>query len=182
MRRSAPIYSRTWAAAEEAARDKAPDRARVKDRPLRRAKAKAAETILSAAQPACRLPSPTGPWSKAPPGPVRSKRPPPRKQTIEVDLSWLEDESVPPPRRSARPARPSGPPERKKTIEVQLDWLEADPDPHREPVRKKRVLPPPLPREEPVAPVRAHRKLPPPLPREEPVHAPRRSRPPRGKR
>ncbi len=97
-----------------------------------------------------------------------AKRPPPRKQTIEVDTSWLEEDA--PAKRSTKPSRR---PERNKTIEVELTWLE--PESVRPPAPGKRAArPPPLPREEPGVLSKPQRKHPPPLPREEPGEKPRR--------
>jgi hypothetical protein len=89
-------------------------------------------------------------------------------------MSWLEDAPVP----SARPtAKPSRRPAPKKTIDVKLEWLEPGSLPPASLPRKRRVHPPPLPREEPktIPPTKHVRKGPPPLPREEPTAKTRRS-------
>jgi hypothetical protein len=91
--------------------------------------------------------------------PTESKRPkspskaPVRRNTIEVDTSWLI--------RGEPPPLPSAGPKRRETIEVEADWLLGSSD------------------AEPPAPVvpkgiaaKPRGKLPPPLPREEPADSP----------
>jgi hypothetical protein len=98
-----------------------------------------------------------------------TKRPSPRN-TIEVDMAWLEQ--VPPtePPRSAKPSerassRPSKVP-RRDTIEVDRRWLvpplPALPTEPATPTGAGRKQPPPLP---PAAVAKPRAKLPPPIPR-----------------
>src|SRR5262245_38863745 len=67
---------------------------------------------------------------------------PPRRETMEVEASWLEQVDEDPG------------PKRRETMEVQLEWLEADEAPRRasarampaaRPSRTARAVPPPLP-------------------------------------
>jgi hypothetical protein len=127
------------------------------------------------------------------PIPMASKKPK-RRNTMDVDPSWLESEPEPEPEPAPRPPRvprdlaselspekgPLAGPQRRETMEVQMDWLEptepeaeADEPKKRasEHPKKKPVIPPLL-----VAKPRG--KLPPPLPRSEPPAPRGASRPP----
>jgi hypothetical protein len=77
---------------------------------------------------------------------------PVRRNTIEVDTSWLI--------RAEPPPLPSGP-KRRETIEVEVDWLLKSKDSERPaPVMPKGMA------------AKPRGKLPPPLPREEPADSP----------
>ena len=116
---------------------------------------------------------------------VSGMKPPIRRNTLEVDVAWLEEaaeregatearaSAPPPPRRPSRiPKRPpalAGAASRHHTMEVKAEWLEAGDD-------AARRSPPPLP----VEPVRAKRAMVPPIPRTEEDDPPRRrSQPPK---
>ncbi len=127
---------------------------------------------------------------KRPPKLPTPKHPMPRRETMEVDLSWLEEEdasagksdgATTAPKAPARPKgtgfRPvlgGGP--RRDTMDVRPEWLEVDEvapkkpsEPPKGPLRRRShgaIRPPTLP---PAAKSAAKKKLPPPLPREEPA-------------
>jgi hypothetical protein len=82
---------------------------------------------------------------------------PVRRNTMDVDTSWLI-RSEPPPVSDKQPPPLAGP-TRRETIEVEMDWLE-------EPAAAHPSVPP-------VVRAKPRGKLPPPLPREEPLSDPK---------
>jgi hypothetical protein len=99
--------------------------------------------------------------SKKPSGPKSNGAGPVRRNTIDVDTSWLLRSEPPPAPAAKQPPPLSTGSQRRKTIEVDMNWLLEPPD------------------AEPTAPVvpasiasKPRGKLPPPLPREEPAEGP----------
>lgn len=129
---------------------------------------------------------------KKPPKLPTPKHPMPRRETMEVDLSWLEEEDAAGEKAEGPAAAPKSPPARPKgtgfrtalgggprrdTMEVRPEWLEVDEvatpkkpsDAPKGPLRRRShgaIRPPTLP---PAAKATTKKKLPPPLPREEPA-------------
>ena len=188
---TAKAPSKPPTAAKAPAPSPATPRANAPRAPSRPAPAKNAPPPV-AAKPAVRaVGTPVqNPKSKAASPATPARNPLPRRETMEVDMSWLEKESERPAvRKSARPADSKGavaPPNlrgaaaRRETLQVRAEWLldssppaegspsdmageRGDTDPRRQ---RSLVGPPTLPPPHANA-ARPRRALPPPLPRED---------------
>jgi len=112
------------------------------------------------------------PEETKPPSKRASRPPPERRETMEVHLEWLEEAprepepakktrtSLPPQRRSSTATVPATATDKRARKPWEPPTL---PPPHANAVKTKRMVPPPLPREEPEDP-----------PRKRPSKAPKR--------
>jgi hypothetical protein len=107
--------------------------------------------------------------------PARRSKAPPNRETVEVEMDWLERDTKEAPKSTpskAPPARTSKAPPKRRTVEVEIDWLEPE---LQEALKKTRPakLPPPIPGAAtrvpplPVHPSLAPKAFPKPIPREE---------------